>query len=587
MTLLKLGPVPRGSILCLYFPFTEGACFWCGPEDTKNAKHKARGTEVSRAFKMALLLRPDTSYLSRRLLLLHPASPHVPPSYASPHSRSTLSSPALTPRQGCLLSPRGRSHSFVGLPASQSDGRRHFPASSAPLSTHTWRPPRASSITGTQQNASHCVSMLLVHACVLARDVAMALSEQARLLHRRAFFCPSSPSHSFNIDLASPHRRHTPRIYTPSPPTLQIKHSMAALLVLALLLGTALASSQAPLLQKLSLLLTSPLGPDRLANPHCAGDPFCTFNDWVNAFIFSDATKAGAIERFGPSGAHYLLTYLRDLMAGSVLYYVTAGLWHVYIYQLYGDYFFIEQGFEKPSAATIKDQIQLAQGSMFLYAALPVLAEWFVEKGWTVCYYYIEDIGGWSYYLAFTLLYMSMVEVGVYWMHRTLHENKTLYKYIHGLHHKYNKPSTLSPWASVAFNPIDGILQASPYVVCLFIVPCHYLTHVALVFFTAVWATNIHDAMDGDTEPVMGSKYHTMHHTHYHYNFGQFFIFADWMFGTLRVPEPRAAKAVRRTEVGEEGGREGGRVGSTARMMATTTMKGDGVTTRARSKKVE
>ncbi|KAM3570159.1 hypothetical protein VYU27_007778 [Nannochloropsis oceanica] len=333
-------------------------------------------------------------------------------------------------------------------------------------------------------------------------------------------------------------------------------NSMAALLVLAFLLGIASASSsQAPLIRKLSLLLTSSLGPERLANPHCARDPFCTFNDWVNAFFFSDSTKAGTIERLGPAGAHYLLTYLRDLLAGSALYY----------------------GFEKPSAATIKDQIQLAQASMFLYAALPVLAEWFVEKGWTLCYYNIEDVGGWPYYLAFTLLYMSMVEVGVYWMHRTLHENKTLYKYIHGLHHKYNKPSTLSPWASVAFNPIDGILQASPYVVCLFIVPCHYLTHVALVFFTAVWATNIHDAMDGDTEPVMGSKYHTMHHTHYHYNFGQFFIFADWMFGTLRVPEPRGAKAVRRPE--------GGRAGTAATPMAG--MMGEGVVSRVRSKKAE
>jgi hypothetical protein len=52
-----------------------------------------------------------------------------------------------------------------------------------------------------------------------------------------------------------------------------------------------------------------------------------------------------------------------------------------------------------------------------------------------------------------------IVGLQVYWMHRTLHENKFLYKYIHALHHKYNKPSTLSPWASVAFNPIDGILQ--------------------------------------------------------------------------------------------------------------------------------
>ena len=76
--------------------------------------------------------------------------------------------------------------------------------------------------------------------------------------------------------------------------------------------------------------------------------------------------------------------------------------------------------------------------------------------------------------------------------------------------------------------------QASPYVATLFIVPCHYLTHVAMLFFTAIWATNIHDALNGNTEPIMGSKYHTIHHTHYHYNFGQFFIFCDWYWGSLR-----------------------------------------------------
>jgi sterol desaturase/sphingolipid hydroxylase (fatty acid hydroxylase superfamily) len=58
----------------------------------------------------------------------------------------------------------------------------------------------------------------------------------------------------------------------------------------------------------------------------------------------------------------------------------------------------------------------------------------------------------------------------------------------------------------------------------------------------------------------MGAKYHTVHHTHYHYNFGQvsaaypklcsaesthtnlfgcvqFFVLMDWIFGTLRVPD--------------------------------------------------
>lgn len=36
--------------------------------------------------------------------------------------------------------------------------------------------------------------------------------------------------------------------------------------------------------------------------------------------------------------------------------------------------------------------------------------------------------------------------------------------------------------------------QASPYVILLFVVPVHYFTHVFLLFFSGVWATNIHDA---------------------------------------------------------------------------------------------
>jgi lathosterol oxidase len=64
----------------------------------------------------------------------------------------------------------------------------------------------------------------------------------------------------------------------------------------------------------------------------------------------------------------------------------------------------------------------------------------------------------------------------------------------------------------------------------------HYLTHICLLFFSGMWATFIHDAMWADVEPIMGNKYHTMHHTHYHYNFGQFFTFCDAYWGTLRVP---------------------------------------------------
>ena len=103
------------------------------------------------------------------------------------------------------------------------------------------------------------------------------------------------------------------------------------------------------------------------------------------------------------------------------------------------------------------------------------------------------------------------------------------------------------------------LLQASPYVMFLFVVPVHYFTHVFLLFFSGVWATNIHDATVGyiirsygtpfmtdlkhvspalismqwaDTEPFLGAKYHTVHHTHYHCNFGQVRLFL-----TLNFPQ--------------------------------------------------
>ena len=50
----------------------------------------------------------------------------------------------------------------------------------------------------------------------------------------------------------------------------------------------------------------------------------------------------------------------------------------------------------------------------------------------------------------------------------------------------------MSPYASIAFHPLDGIMQASPYVLTLFLVPMHYLTSMIMLFFTGIWAMNIH-----------------------------------------------------------------------------------------------
>ncbi len=70
-------------------------------------------------------------------------------------------------------------------------------------------------------------------------------------------------------------------------------------------------------------------------------------------------------------------------------------------------------------------------------------------------------------------------------------------RWFHNIHHKYNKEHTLSPFAGLAFHPLDGILQAVPYCWTLFYMPMHFLTFELLLFATGVWTTNIHDCIHG------------------------------------------------------------------------------------------
>jgi len=219
-------------------------------------------------------------------------------------------------------------------------------------------------------------------------------------------------------------------------------------------------------------------------------NPFREFNQFLNGAVLDNLhlqfVSDWALTKFGPDGGYYFQCYIRDLIAGTLVYWITAGIWHFVIYNVFGQKLFTDKERPLPSKETLIDQMSLAQASLLVYAALPILSELLIENKLTLTYFYIDQVGGWKYYGCYFIIYLIFVEIGIYWMHRTLHTNKFLYKYIHGLHHKYNKQITMTPWASIAFNPLDGVLQASPYVIGLFFIPMHYYTHMLLLFFSGV-----------------------------------------------------------------------------------------------------
>lgn len=52
------------------------------------------------------------------------------------------------------------------------------------------------------------------------------------------------------------------------------------------------------------------------------------FNAWINSFLFSEGAIEAARDAMGAKAAHYFLTYVRNFLGGSILYYITAAMWH-------------------------------------------------------------------------------------------------------------------------------------------------------------------------------------------------------------------------------------------------------------------
>ena len=196
-------------------------------------------------------------------------------------------------------------------------------------------------------------------------------------------------------------------------------------------------------------------------------------------------------------------------------------------------------------------QMGVSARAMVLYTLAPTVGEWAIERGWTLAYHDPAAAASWlgapagaavAAAVGLTAFYFLVVEWGIYWIHRYLHENRTLYRLLHRTHHIYNNEGTLSPFAGLAFNPIDGLCQAAPYGLLLPILPVHFWSYEALLFFTAIWTTNIHDTLFVESDPVMGARYHTIHHTTYRDNYGQVFILFDWLHDTLTMEFPEAMR---------------------------------------------
>jgi sterol desaturase/sphingolipid hydroxylase (fatty acid hydroxylase superfamily) len=144
---------------------------------------------------------------------------------------------------------------------------------------------------------------------------------------------------------------------------------------------------------------------------------------------------------------------------------------------------------------------------------------------------------GWTYLFASIPLMIFIHDAYFYWMHRFMHW-KPVYRAIHVVHHRSRNPS---PWAALAFHPLEALLEAGLLVPLALVMPVHPVA--LLIFF--LWTTffNVGGHMGFEVYPrwltesrwgrwLNTSTNHNLHHQNPHGNYGLFFRFWDEWMGT-------------------------------------------------------
>lgn len=142
--------------------------------------------------------------------------------------------------------------------------------------------------------------------------------------------------------------------------------------------------------------------------------------DWLNSLIRPVVPSPlwRALPRF-------CQCWLRNYIFAMAVYFGVGFTWAYYIYQCFGNEFFPKHNV--PAWKDMAEQMGVSFAALPLYSLLPSITEELCERGYTLTYAHISDVGV-PTFMAYLFLYMAFVEFGVYWMHRGLHDVQIGYK---------------------------------------------------------------------------------------------------------------------------------------------------------------
>jgi len=221
------------------------------------------------------------------------------------------------------------------------------------------------------------------------------------------------------------------------------------------------------------------------------------------------------------------------LFSGYVMYFLFAGVsyWHKHV--LHKRIYFPHWS---PKREDVMKEIKHSCSSLVWLAFLQSPFTLLEELGYSKKYTNLAEYG-YGYAIFSVIWFIVFADICIYWIHRIEHTNSFLYKHIHKPHHSH---IYVTPFASHAFNPIDGWAQSWPYVFFAFIFPFHNWLNLIVLVIVNFWTINIHDQISLVQAKglINGAGHHDMHHRKFLFNYGEYFTIMDRLFGTYADPDP-------------------------------------------------
>ncbi|GAA0771999.1 fatty acid hydroxylase family protein [Roseibium denhamense] len=158
------------------------------------------------------------------------------------------------------------------------------------------------------------------------------------------------------------------------------------------------------------------------------------------------------------------------------------------------------------------------------------------------------DLSWWSFPLMFAVCFV-LFDAWFYWGHRILHL-PALYKF-HVPHHRSIAPTV---WSNDSSTTVDTLIEHSFYFVVWFVLPVPALSVFALRLFDQISGMVGHSGFEYFASkssrypsPLICTTFHDLHHSQFHYNYGNFFSFWDRVCGTVHPKYDQLVRSMEET----------------------------------------